>query len=775
MRRLFSVMVAGGFLVGCDALFGPPPSDPTGETGEAALRPFTSEQELLDYFSGEITARHEDMGIGVMHMDFDVAVGMPVPGAAGFDGVTAEAPSAAGPGTAGGFSETTTQEIGVDESDVVKTDGTYLYILDGHTLRIVDAAPLDDLAEVGSVAVTGFGRDIYLREGRVIALTGTFGGDFHMLGSPGMVGEEVVDAETVEGVAAPPDGDAHGAIIVDGDVPVGIFPVVYTRPATIVTIIDVADPAAPRVVSETRFDGTLTSSRMIEGTLHVVIANYQRFFIDVMPMLGRPELDVRGMDVETLLPKFARTTPDGPAGAGHVMTWSSMYRPADPDGFGVVSIVSMDVAGDGAFQAIGIVAEPGLVYASTDALYLTDTDYNPFGGLRETTDIYKFTYTDGGVVPVAAGSVPGRILNQYAMGEHDHRLRVATSLGARFARGGFTEPASGVYVLAETDAGLGITGRIENIAPGETIQSARFTGDRGYLVTFEQIDPLFTLDLSDPTNPRLVGELKVPGFSTHIIPIDDDHLLTVGRYIPEDGFFFGGGVQLSIFDVSDFADPVLTHLAVIGAQGADSEALWNPKALTYFAEQGLVALPVSMFGTPMFVEPIEVDPPPSDAVDEDAVQDPDASATVDGDMNDADDAAPPADPTAPPDDVPNDAADDAPPDDAVIDAPVFDPDSFQGVVVFSVSTDAGFEELGRIDTRFADALYYYPMFTRGVFIDDAVYAITESSIHAAPLDGLGGAAPPATLIFGAASPDDADADRPPPPPMPDDGGTVSMP
>ena len=188
-----------------------------------------------------------------------------------------------------------------------------------------------------------------------------------------------------------------------------------------------------------------------------------------------------------------------------------MYRPTDPDGFGVVVVVSLDVAErDAGFSAAGIVAEPGLVYSSLEALYLTDTQWDYFGNERTTTDIYKLDYEGRGAVPVATGSVSGRVLNQYSMGESDGFFRVATTSGSDFWWGG-SEQSNNVYVLEQTGDSLVVAGRIEDIAPGEEIMSARFIGDRGYLVTFEQIDPLFTLDLTNPRNPQVVGELEGAG------------------------------------------------------------------------------------------------------------------------------------------------------------------------------------------------------------------------------------------------------------------------
>ena len=493
----------------------------------------------------------------------------------------------------------------------------------------------------------------------------------------------------------------------------------FERPRTIVTVVDVSAPDGPVILSETKFDGSQSSSRMIDGVLHLVISNFQSYYLDVLPALGTSDLDVGSVDVPALLPSFARVGADGDESSGNVVTWRELYRPTDPDGFGVLTVVSLDVDNDAEFSAVGVVAEPGLIYSSLDALYLTDTEYDFAQQVRETTDIYKLAYVDRGATPVATGTVPGRILNQYSMGEHEGHLRVATTVGPTFT---FFEPLSGpsnnLYVLGQAGTTLETVGRLEGLAPGETIRSARLVGDRGYLVTFEQIDPFFTLDLADPTDPRVVGQLKIPGFSTFLVPIDADHLLAVGQYVPEEGPFFPRGVQLSIFDVSNFAEPARIANVVLGQDsGASSEAVFNPKAFTYFRERGLVALPVSIFADIFFFD--------------------DVGFVDDGVAVDATDQPAP------------------PPDEPIESIEPFVPQGFEGLVVYSVSIEDGFTELGRMNSRFEDAGFFWSSFTRGVFMGDDVFAVTDHGVRGSPVSDIA-AAPYELLIDSVATVDEND-------------------
>ncbi len=762
MKCFLALVVLVSLLSGCDSNVVP---DGTGAMPQ--LKAFESDQELRDYISDQIGSRGVE-GVVMPVMDrggdgdfafsddeatagiaVDQAIGAPVPvlPGAGVVGGSSSSLSADGAGLEAppvpeggpGFSQTTTQELGVDEADVVKTDGTYLYIVSHGMLRIVRADSLDQLGLISQVEVPGRTRELYLAGDRAVVLTEMHGGfflPFIEVDRPMVLFEGDAVSIDLGGPSEEEDSDVTDAEIGVGDVAVDVAPVPlgfdgfaghYERPWIQATIVDISDVAAPEIVSTTRFDGSMSSSRMIDGELHLVLASRRHEFTELMPAMGMSVGrlaggEVSGDDVAQLLPSFTQVDAQGRETSGPLLTWEELYRPEAPDGFGVVSIVSMKAAAPAEFKAVGVVAEPGLIYSSPEALYLTNTEYDFSGDARETTEIFKFAYTPDGPVPVAAGVVVGRVLNQYSMSEHNGYLRMATTVGRRFGRFGQTNVSSNnVFVLDQVGAAMRLAGSIENIAPNETIQSARFVGDRGFLVTFEQIDPLFTLDLSDPTAPVVVGELKVPGFSTFLVPMDENHLLAVGEYIPDDGFFFARGVQLSIFDITDFANPVLKHLEVIGGEsGAYSEALHNPKAFTYFAEQGLVALPVSIherrfFGPGFIEEPFDLDF--EDAADL-------GGQTDAGDSGDSSGAPV------------TDAIVARPLDDVVI--PDFiAPQGFDGLLVYSVSAEAGFEELGRMSMRFQEGdRYFFPSFTRGIFLDDLVLGVTDNAVRAASIDAI---------------------------------------
>jgi uncharacterized secreted protein with C-terminal beta-propeller domain len=265
--------------------------------------------------------------------------------------------------------------------------------------------------------------------------------------------------------------------------------------------------------------------------------------------------------------------------------------------------VSFDLARDKQqAKTTMIKSRPGAVFASADALYLSVVHdksrnsgwYSFYESVNEVSEVHKFHIGSDAEITryVGSGVVPGHVLNQFAMDEWYGYLRIATS------RGRVPDPNvdSAVSVLAEGDNGnLVRVGAVEKIAPGEDIRAVRFDGDRGYVVTFKKTDPLFVIDLQQPAKPKILGELKIPGFSTYMHRIDPDHLLSIGFDANDHGdFAYFDGVILQLFDVSEPTEPKLMHKEKIGTRGSSSEAATNHLAFTYFGERGLLAIPMTV-------------------------------------------------------------------------------------------------------------------------------------------------------------------------------------
>ncbi|MBN1489842.1 MAG: beta-propeller domain-containing protein [Phycisphaerae bacterium] len=619
----------------------PPP--PPGETREAALKGFESADAMRTYLADQAIARTDYSTPGWGWLDFGLgstaAPPLPTDAADGREDAGANADE---------HSTTNIQELGVDESDLIKNDGEYIYLLKADSLRIVQATPPDAMQQVAKLDLPDNPQALYLYGDKLIALSQSYSYSY---------GYDYWD-DPVPDVATTDDAGA--------EVAAQPAPAFDTNTMT-ATVINVTDRSAPSVEATLEFEGSLATSRMIGNKLHVVLTT-----MPSLPPTPTPDL-IRAQPLEEWLPDYRITATDGTDASGDILDWQQCFYPANQDGYGITTVITVDIDNPTApFTSSAITADAGTIYASTSALYVTDTDYDVWWGSRADTVVHKFDLTGDGADYVASGLVPGRLLNQYSLGEKDGYLRLATTVG--WSGSSDDSSGNGVYVMAagETAGALVIVGKVENIAPGEEIKSARFIGDRGFVVTFKNIDPFFTLDLSDPTNPRVLGELKVPGFSEYIHVLDENHMLTIGIDADDVGdFAWFQGIQLSIFDVTDFANPTLMHKEPIGTRGTYSEATSNPKAFNYYPQKNALAIPIVLY---------------------------------EGDTS----------------------------------GPEWGTHTFTGLYVYRVTLEAGFDLLGRISTREVttspDYWYDYDWYTRGVFIGDDVYAVTDNVVKAAPIE-----------------------------------------
>jgi hypothetical protein len=368
-------------------------------------------------------------------------------------------------------------------------------------------------------------------------------------------------------------------------------------------------------------DGDYVSARMTGDVARLVLhANPQQRLPLVTPAVPGEEAEeaarqhnqqvVEQAEPEDLLPRWQHLGPDGQvAEEGDLMACDGAHAPNTFAGFGMVTVVSVDLSdglagGLASANGSGILAGGQTVYASQEHLYVAAPEWvdwqevpldGPDPAAEIGTDIHRFDISDPEHASYdMSGHVDGVLLNQFAMDEHDGNLRVATTTGTQRAEGA-GESESHVVVLAPGDGALAPVGSVSGLGRGETIHSVRFLGDVGYVVTFEQTDPLYTIDLSDPTAPAVAGELKILGYSAYLHPVGDDRLVGIGQDATEDGQQLG--TQVALFDVSDPAAP--TRVAQATLPNASSGAEWDHRAFLWWADDGLVAVPLSVYdGTP---------------------------------------------------------------------------------------------------------------------------------------------------------------------------------
>jgi hypothetical protein len=393
---------------------------------------------------------------------------------------------------------------------------------------------------------------------------------------------------------------------------------------TVLQLLDVSDPTAPQVVQTTEVEGSHVTTRVVDGVARVVVASWPDVqpFVEGVAWSGDPGAgsgaaaarDAIAANVATTaigdwLPAFRTTTVelDEPASdEGTLVACEDVLVPEVNAGIAQTSVLRVDFEdGFDPAETTTVVAEAGIVYASATTLYLAVNRYVPVedqGRVVDeafTTAVHAFDLRgDGAAAHVGAGEIPGHVLNQYSLSEHDGYLRVATTEGAPWAMDGADPSHSGVRVLRLEGDRLVEVGAVTGLGLTETIQSVRFMGPVGYVVTFRQTDPLYVIDLADPTAPRAVGELKIPGFSSYLHPAGAGRLIGIGRDADLDGR--DRGLLVSLFDVSDPTAPA--QLQTWTEADAWSQAGSDPKAFLYWAPESAVAVPIERYGAGMVDE-----------------------------------------------------------------------------------------------------------------------------------------------------------------------------
>jgi uncharacterized secreted protein with C-terminal beta-propeller domain len=462
--------------------------------------------------------------------------------------VTAPAPAAGGEGDAAPFSGTNIQEAGVDEPDVVKTDGRRIYAVTDGTLRIVDvtgAAP----RVVGTLKLEGAGQQLLVHGDRLLAIAS-------------------------EGLAR---------IVPMPGVPVPSIGLDTPSARTIVSEIDVSDAAHPTVRRSMTVPGHFVDARQHAGTARLVIDAAPQPI--AVPAIRRARLS-RFLGHTVLHSNLTGRTYRRP-----LAHCDQIRRPRAFSGLDVLAILTVDLdRGMYSLDRDGVMAGAQVVYGSAGSLYVASRRYERAVELGTdtsadvTTEIHRFDISHPDhTVYKASGRVPGFVLNSYALSEYKGDLRVATTEEAPWSS--VDDSSSRLTVLRQDGAALKAVGAVGGLGKGQRIYAVRFLGDKAFVVTFRQIDPLYALDLSQPTAPKVRGALELPGYSAYLHPITDDVLLGIGRE--------GAGVKASLFDVSDLAAPKQVASLALG-QG-QSTAEFDPHAFLYWAPARLAVLPLSTF------------------------------------------------------------------------------------------------------------------------------------------------------------------------------------
>ena len=528
----------------------------------AGLVRFDDCDTLLDYLHTEYSARVGPWGFDrggwfgpmpIMEEEMAMASDEMAEAAAPAQGVSTSV--AAAPVEGVDFSGTNVQEVGVDEADIVKTDGRRIFTLSSGRLVVVDAA---SRRSVGSVAVAeGWGRELF------------------------------IDGDSLLLITRSTSDSADGS-------------------ETVLQRIDVSG-GAPEIVETLNVQGNYLSARSVDGTARVIMRyDPQWNFPFVFPQNESAEdvaekanrAAVLNSTLDDWLPHYALGSADSSTGS-LLVPCSDVHAPSVFSGFGVTTVMSVPIGVDfDPSESTAVMAPGDTVYASTGSLYVATTRWveaDTFGDDDEwqdawhqrRTSIHRFDIAGPEAAYESSGEVLGVIHNQFSLSEHNGYLRIVTTVGDPWG----DESDSQVRVLSTDGDVLTEVGSVGDIGRGEQVQSVRFVGDVGYVVTFRQIDPFYTIDLSDPANPEILGELKIPGFSSYLHPISDTMVLGVGSDADADGRVTGA--KVSLFDVSDLTAPL--EVAVWTAPDGWNDVGWDHRAFLWWVPEELAVIPVTVW------------------------------------------------------------------------------------------------------------------------------------------------------------------------------------
>lgn len=463
----------------------------------------------------------------------------------------------------GNYSETNTQVNGVDEADIVKTDGNYVYRLNNNAVTIlsVNGSKMKVAATIKQSDKTVWFQELYVAGNRLVII--------------GHRSEPVNKSSGLSGT--PKVGAAAPAIAYD---------CVYSEGDTVALVYDITDRSAPKRMETLVQDGNYLSSRLI-GNMLYLISNHTIY--------GQPDKN----KPDTFVPSVGTSKKTVPLSA------DSILMAKKPEGGSYVVVRSLNISTAKQADVQAILGSGSTFYCGSSELLIASPRYSSNSKKvdKNTTRYHHYSYTDllylslnnGSIMFKKSGTVPGTLLNQFSMDYYQENFRLVTTLneneyeetisgGVASMTKNTSKNTNAMYIL---DKSLQIVSKIENVAPGERVYSVRFDGDIGYFVTFRQVDPLFAVDLSNPLKPKILSALKIPGFSDYLHPFAKGLLLGLGRNGDDNGLT--GGLRLSMFDVSDPTDVTEKHKLPLDVDY--STASYNHKAILVSAQRNLIAFP----------------------------------------------------------------------------------------------------------------------------------------------------------------------------------------
>ena len=447
------------------------------------------------------------------------------------------------------FSKTNVQVEGVDEADIVKTDGNFIYYLTNSALTITDVNNVKLVSKVEFDNKEFEPQEIFLKDNKIVII--------------GITNHETEEKNIANTECYYPTNETY----------------------TVAKIYNIDDRENPKLERTVEIEGYYLSSRMIGDNVYLISNKYIYAYLC-------KDYKQSQLDEEEFKPQYIDTATGEEIKS---IGFDCIYYIPEFEDTNYLNIAAFNITNNEPANITSYLGGGSQVYSSATNLYITRTKYNYDDGSEINTEIYKFNLKDATCTFSKTGKVPGSVLNQFSMDEKDGYFKIATTDSTSWNSESNT---NNLYVLNEN---LEIVGKVEGLAPGERIYSVRFMGNRAYMVTFVETDPLFVIDLTEPTNPTVLGELKIPGYSTYLHPYDENHLIGFGENTKLVNYGYGDqvvtdGMKIALFDVTDPNNPTEMYSVNIGGKGTYSELLYNHKALLFSKEKNIIAFPISITG-----------------------------------------------------------------------------------------------------------------------------------------------------------------------------------
>lgn len=448
------------------------------------------------------------------------------------------------------YSTTNVQVEGVEEADIVKTDGKYIYSVAQHEIAITDIQNASDMKKVASISLIRDDKIIYEPK------------ELYLIDNKLVIIAEVTKLYEEDNAVSKTNSIEKKSFFINNVVKILVY--------------DVENKENVLKIRDVETDGHYVSSRMIESDIYIITN-------ELVAMLGdtytRPQYIDSYNNYET-----------------KKLSYDAIYYFPERESNNYLNIISFNVKDNQEAQIYSFLGSGTTVYASQNNLYIASVKYNfknnfvanIVNNYDITTEIYKFSIKGQELKYVNMIEVNGTLINQFAMDEDNGYFRIAVNKNANKN----DDSENNIYIY---DTQMNLVGKLEGLAKGEKIYSVRFMQNRLYLVTFKNIDPLFVIDLKEPQNPTILGELKIPGVSQYLHQYDETHLIGIGiNTVEEKGVAKQDGMKISLFDVTDVNNPIEQSTLKIGDRWTNSDIQYNHKALYFDKQNSIIGFPINL-------------------------------------------------------------------------------------------------------------------------------------------------------------------------------------